>query len=272
GLFPGDIGNVPMEDLVDRMRKLISVTAVSADFGTRTGGLPGFYISFSARDPHLAQQVCSEITSMFMQENLRAREQSAEGTTEFLTGQLDEAKRKLDEQDEKLAGFKQRYINQLPGQEQMNLSVLASLNAQLDAASQAAARAEQDETFDQTQLAQQLAAWKASRSGKDADSLDKKLKDLQSQLSALEAKYTPDHPDVISTKNEIAQVQKEIDKAPAAPAADADKNKSAQLEPPEVRGLRAQIHDLEILKSEKSKQQEELQKQIRSYQSRVQTS
>ena len=209
---------------------------------------------------------------MFMQENLRAREQTAEGTTEFLTTQLQEAKRKLDEQDSKLAAFKQRYINQLPGQEQMNLSVLTSLNAQLDAANQAVARAEQDETFDQTQLAQQLAAWKASRSGKDADSLDKKLKDLQSQLSALEAKYTADHPDVISTKNEIAEVQKEIESAPAVPTADADKGKSAQLEPLEIRALRAQIHELETVKSEKSKQQEELQKQIRSYQSRVQTS
>jgi polysaccharide chain length determinant protein (PEP-CTERM system associated) len=272
GLFPGDIGKVPMEDLVDRMRKLILVTAVSADFGARTGGLPGFYVSFSARDPHLAQQVCSEILSMFMQENLRAREQTAEGTTEFLTTQLQEAKRKLDEQDSKLAAFKQRYINQLPGQEQMNLSVLTSLNGQLDAASQAVARAEQDETFDQAQLSQQLAAWKASRSGGDSDSLEKKLKDLQSQLTALEAKYTPDHPDVISTKNEIAEVQQEIANAPTAPAEEGDKTKSAQLEPAEIRALRAQIHDLEIVKNEKSKQQEELQREIRSYQSRVQTS
>ena len=272
GLFAGDVGKVPMEDLVDRMRKLISVTAVSADFGARTGGLPGFYVSFSAQDPHLAQQVCSEILSMFMQENLRAREQTAEGTTEFLTNQLQEAKRKLDEQDSKLAAFKQRYINQLPGQEQTNLSVLSSLNAQLDAASQAVARAEQDETFNQAQLAQQLAAWKASRSGKDSDDLEKKLKDLQAQRSALESKYTSDHPDVISTKNQIAEVQQEIADAPAAPPDDADKNISAHLEPAEIRALRAQIHDLETVKSEKSKQQEELQKEIRSYQSRVQTS
>jgi len=272
GLFASDVGKVPMEDLVDRVRKLISVTAVSADFGTRTGGLPGFYVSFSARDPHLAQQVCSEILSMFMQENLRAREQTAEGTTEFLSNQLQEAKRKLDEQDSKLAAFKQRYINQLPGQEQMNLSVLGSLNTQLDAASQAVARAEQDETFDQAQLSQQLAAWKASRSGKDSDDLEKKLKDLEAQLSLLESKYTPDHPDVIRTKSQIAEVQQEIENAPMAPADDTAKTKSAQLEPVEIRALRAQIHDLQIVKTEKGKQQEELQKEIRSYQSRVQTS
>ncbi len=269
GLFPSDLGKVPMEDLVDRMRKLVAVTAVPADFGTRTGGLPGFYISFSARDPHLAQQVCGEITSMFTQADLRAREQTAEGTTEFLSSQLDEAKRKLDEQDQKLAAFKERYINQLPDQEQTNLGILASLNAQLDAASQTVARAEQDETFDQTQLNQQLAAWKASQAGNDSDSLQKKLQDLQSQLSALEAKYTPDHPDVIKAKNEIEELKKQLDKAPAP---DTGQPKSAQLEPAEIRGLRSQIHQLESIKTEKTKQQDDLQKQIRAYQSRVQMS
>src|ERR1022692_3966607 len=53
-LFPKEMNKVPMEDLVDQMRKAISVTGVSADFGARTGGLPGFYISFTARDPHVA--------------------------------------------------------------------------------------------------------------------------------------------------------------------------------------------------------------------------
>lgn len=47
-LFPSDMGNVPMEDLVDRMRKMISVTAVRADFGTRTGACRDF-ISASRR-------------------------------------------------------------------------------------------------------------------------------------------------------------------------------------------------------------------------------
>src|SRR5207302_9633106 len=141
---------------VDHMRNMIAVTGVRADFGNRTGGLPGFYISFTAQEPRLAQQVCSEITSMFTAENLRAREQSAQGTTDFLASQLEEAKRKLDEQDAKLAAFKQRYIGQLPGQEETNLNVLAALNSRLDATSQAVSRAQQDKAFTESVLSQQL--------------------------------------------------------------------------------------------------------------------
>jgi len=272
-IFPSEMNSVPMDELVDRMRKMISVTPVHADFvDAATKGLPGFYISFTASDPHLAQQVCGAITSMFMEENLKAREQSAEGTTQFLGTQLDEAKRQLDEQDAKLAEFKGRYIGRLPDEEQANLSVLASLNAQMDAANQAVARAEQDKTFAESLLSQQLAALKTSH-GQDTNNLQKKLEDLQSQLTTLESHYTSDYPDVVKTKNEIAQVQKDLDTAPPAiQTTDTAKDKQPLPEPTDIRQLRVQIHQLEDLRTEKIKEQERLQKEIHTYQSRIQMS
>jgi len=276
-IFPSEMNSVPMDELVDRMQKMITVTAVRADFGDKNEpqkkGLPGFYISFVASDPHLAQQVCGKLTSMFMEENLKAREQSAEGTTQFLSTQLDDAKRKLDEQDAKLATFKQHSFGQLPDQEQANLSVLAALNVQLDAANQAVARAQQDKTFAQSLLAQQVAAWKVSRTGQDAETLQKKLADLQSLLTTLKAHYTNDYPDVIKTKTEIADVQKEMESAPtlSIEAVEPDDN-SVRSEPLGIQQLRTQIHQLDVLRIEKTKAQEDLQKQIRTYQARLQMS
>jgi polysaccharide chain length determinant protein (PEP-CTERM system associated) len=274
-IFPSEMASVPMDELLDRMRKMISVTPVRADFGEenmQTKGLPGFYISFTASDPHLAQQVCAEITSMFVEENLKAREQSAEGTTQFLGTQLDEAKKRMDEQDAKLAAFKEHYIGQLPDEEQSNMSVLASLNAQMDATNQAVSRAEQDKSFAETLLAQQLATLKASH-GQDTNDLQKKLEDLQSQLSTRESRYTSDYPDVLKTKNEIAQVQKDLEATPPASATpDRAKDQLSQSEPPDIRQLRVQIHQFEDLRTEKTKEQERLQKEIRSYQSRIQMS
>src|SRR6266404_5906659 len=92
---------ITMEEKVDRMRKLVAVTPVTPIRDTSRGILPGFFVAFTAPTPQLAQQVCSEITSMFMSENLKLREQRAEGTTEFITSQVTEAKRHLDEQDAK---------------------------------------------------------------------------------------------------------------------------------------------------------------------------
>jgi len=61
----------------------------------------------------MAQQVCTTITSMFIDENVHLRQQHSEDTTQFLAQQLTDAKSKLDEQDAKLAAFKTRKFRHL---------------------------------------------------------------------------------------------------------------------------------------------------------------
>lgn len=272
-LYKEDASKVPMEELVDRMRKSISVRPVISEISSRGGGLPGFYVNFTSDNPRLAQQVCGEITSMFMEENLKAREQSAMGTTDFLRNQVEEAKRKLDEQDKKFAEFKMRYIGQLPGQEQTNLSMLMGLNTQLEAVTQALSRAQQDKTYTESLLAQQIAAWKASQGSNNPLTLDQQLSQAQSQLVMLEARYTPDHPDVIKQKNDVAQLKKKLAEAEAAGTTEPQPGKSNPLlEPPQVQQLRNQIYSLDQTIKEKKQQQERLQKDIGTYQARVQLS
>ncbi len=277
GIYKEDMGRVPMEDLVGRLRRSIGVRAVRTMDGSRasgTGGLPGFTISFTADNPRLAQQICAEITSMFIEENLHVREARSEGTTKFLATQLDDAKRKLDEQDSKLAALKQRYIGQLPGQEQLNMNMLLGMTTQLDAVTQQLTRAQQDKAYIQSLLTQQLGAWQASKEANNPETLEKQLSDRQSQLVTLEANYTPDHPDVIKAKNDIAQFKKKIDEANAKskdkPAVETQTAKL--IEPPSIQQLRNQIHIAEQTIQEKTRDQERLQQGIRTYQARVQLS
>ena len=276
-LYQADKGKVAMEDLVDRMRRSITIAPIRSDMTTRTGGLPGFYISFVGESPRQAHDVCAEVTSMFVTANLKSREQSAQGTTEFLSTQLDDAKRNLDDQDAKLAAFKRKYIGQLPDQEQSNLTMLGTLNSQLQAVTQNLTRAQQDKTYAESMLTQQRAAWQASLStSNNPQNLEQQLAALQSQLISLQGKYTEDHPDVIKTKSEITQVKKKMAEADAA-AANADKTstKSAKEllnEPPQLQQLRLQIHQLDQMIAVASAEQQNLQKQIREYQSRIQLS
>jgi len=114
GLFPEDIKQLSVEDLVQRLREAISVTPIRAMTGTEGRLLPGFYITVVFDDPPLAQQICSTITSMFMEENLKLRQQLSEQTTQFLSKQLEDAKARLDDQDSKLAAFQRLHIGSLP--------------------------------------------------------------------------------------------------------------------------------------------------------------
>ncbi len=208
---------------------------------------------------------------MFIEENLRVSQQHSEVTTDFLTQQLSEAKKELDDQDAKLAAFKSRYIGALPDQEQTNLNLLTGLTSQLDAATQALGRAQQDKTFAQSNLAQQVAALQASQTGQNPETLDQQLAALQTSLTSLRARYTDDYPDVIKTKNDIAAVQAQIAASNARPKP-ADAGPKVSIEPPAIQQLRAQIHTYDQIISEKSRDQEQIKEQIRLYQSRVQSS
>ncbi len=147
---------------------------------------------------------------MFIEENLKLRQQHSEDTTQFLSEQLAGAKANLDEQDTKLAAFKSHYIGALPDEEQTNLNILTGLTSQLDAASQTLARAQQDKSFAESMLTQQIAAFQASQTGRDPQTQEQQLAVLQTQLASLQARYTDDYPDVIKAKNDIAALQNKI--------------------------------------------------------------
>jgi polysaccharide chain length determinant protein (PEP-CTERM system associated) len=273
GLFKDEKGKAAMEDLVDGLRKSISVTPIQSLVSTGAGELPGFTISFTGKDPRLAQQVCAEITSMFIEENLRLREQRAEGTTDFLRTELGQAKQDLDAQDAKLAAFKSKYIGALPGNEQTQMNMLAGLSSQLDAVTNQLYRAQQDKAYQESMLAQQLSAWQMSqKSGEPReDTLEKQLADSQAQLVAMEAHYTASHPDVVKLKEDIAALKRKIE-GNAARANDRTaqgQEPAGGTEAPEIQKLRFQIHQTEILIRERTRDQARLKEQLGVYQARL---
>lgn len=210
---------------------------------------------------------------MFIEQSLSVRQQHSEDTTQFLSQQLTDAKAQLDQEDAKLAAFKSRYLGSLPDEEQTNLNLLTGLTTQLDAATQALARAQQDKSFAESILTQQLAAWQATQSGRNPNTLEQQLADLQTQLASLEARCTEDYPDVVKTKNDIAALQKKIaeNNSPKV-ASESDKPEMSLVEPEQLTQSRAQVHSFDQVIAEKSKEQEQIKQQIKLYQDRVQSS
>ncbi len=273
GLFPKDINRESVETLVGRLQKAVEVTPVRPMEETRANNLPGFFVNVTLDNPRTAQQVCTAITSMFIEQSLSTRQQHSEDTTQFLAQQLADAKAKLDEQDAKLAAFKGRYMGSLPDEEQTNLNLLTGLTSQLDAATQALARAQQDKSFAESMLTQQLAAWQATQNGRDPNTLEQQLAILQTQLASLQARYTEDYPDVIKAKNDIASLQKRIaEGGDQKSQSDLNRPQKPTVEPVQITQLRAQLHSYDQVIAEKAKEQEQIKEQIKLYQQRVQSS
>src|SRR5271156_2772196 len=268
-LYPQDVNRKSMDELVARLQKTIEVTPIAPMTETRTQQLPGFYIAVTLDNARNAQEVCTAVTSLFIEQNLRSRQEHSEVTTKFLSQELASAKASLDEQDGKLAAFKSRHIGELPDDETTNLNLLTGLTSQLDASTQALARAQQDKTFTESLLSQQVSAWQASQTGQNPETLEQQLVALQTRLANLQSVYTEDHPDVIRAKHDIAVLQKKIaDSEGQNSAAGGSKSPKTSIEPAQIQLLRAQLHSDDVMIAAKAKEQEQIRKQINLYQER----
>ena len=276
GLAKGKSVAQAVDEIREEIRKNPLIEPVSPDVAAsrphRPGqsDIPGFYVNYTASVPQEAQQVCTELTSMLLAENLKTREQVAQSTTDFLARQVELAKHDLDNQDGRLAAFKKQYMGQLPGDEDNNMKLLAGLNSQLDAYTQTLNRAEQDRAYAQSLLSQQLAAWSSSQTSMNPENLQKQLAELQSQLITLQARYTDDHPDVVKTKNDIAELKRKLNEMNSASGAGAEgTEKGSASEPAEIKQLRLQIHQYDQAIAQSTREQKLLQDQIHTYQGRL---
>lgn len=266
----------PMEWRIEQTRLAISVRPVESVIHDPKGSLPGFHITFTYSDPRVAQSVCDRITSMFIDQDIRFREQATKGTTEFLGDQLQVAKQQLDEQDARLAQFKQKYLGSLPEDTQTNLSILTTLNIQLEAAAESLQRALQDKSYVESFLDQQLASLKAINTPEGArrEALRQQLAQMESKLIQLKSQYTNKYPDVLKQEAAIALLKKNIRMRELSPPSKADStaHEPLQVEPANIQQLRSQLRaDEENLKA-LSREQTRLKGQIKLYQSRVEMS
>jgi len=272
-LFPSERGKTHIEDLVERLRKTVDVELMQPMAGS--GGNrqpPGFHVSVTLDNPQTAQQICSDLTSMFMKQNAEDRFEHGNETTKFLTQRLEEAKSKLDEQDAKLAEFKRMHLGSLPEEEQTNLNLLTGMNTSLEAATQALNRAQQDKAFNETLLSQQEANFKKMVEGNsNPESQEQELTNLQDQLAVLLSRYTAEHPDVIKLKAQIEDVKKRLAADPPAKST-ASSSQISLREPAQLQQLRAKIKQDELNIADLSKRQTQIQESLHNLQARVQAS
>jgi polysaccharide chain length determinant protein (PEP-CTERM system associated) len=209
GLYPNERAHQTPDQLVDQMRQNIEITPGASK--EHPDQLTEFRISYAAPTPTTAQQVVNDLTSLFIKENIQNRTQESVSTTNFFESQLDLARKDLSDQEHRLAEYKSHYLGELPQQEQSNLQILGELQAQLNGASSALDRAQQEKAYLESTKAefQDLESSRDSRVINADVSVDpdSQLATLRAKLAELESEYTPRYPDVVSTKQQIAQLE-----------------------------------------------------------------
>ena len=123
GLFSDLVETVPMERLVERMRKKISLSIESGD----GRGLSYFSLSYQGQNPDIVAAVVNRVVSLYIEDHFRTRGDQAVKTSEFLNLELKRAQNELKSHEETLLAFKEKNQLNLPEQRESNLRILENL-------------------------------------------------------------------------------------------------------------------------------------------------
>lgn len=267
-LYPRLRGRRSEQELISMVQKAINVDVVSAS----SGHLNAFSIRYSGKDPVQVAQVANKLASLFMEEDLRVREQQSSGTTEFLEAELQDTKRQLEQKEEELRTIKSRYIMDLPESKQYHLEALTSLRNQLKSIQDRISRAQQEKVYLQSLMVTSAPTidLDAGMAGTSSSPFQSQIQKLESRLSELQARYGSSYPDV-------RRVQKELEQLKAKAAAEEEKQPiQVQAEPvgPAPRAsrnpvLEAQIQKLNQEIAEQTRLQPQLEEQINFHVSKL---
>jgi polysaccharide chain length determinant protein (PEP-CTERM system associated) len=289
-LYPGERKSMAREDVIAKMRNDVNVNLVGEYGGSQD--LQAFRISYSGREPRLVAQVTNQLASLFIEENLKAREQQATGTTEFLDNQLRETRKALEAQEAKLRDFKLKHIGELPEQQAADLQLLGSLQSQLQIESEVLSRAEQQKSYLQSMMAQSTpvieiddvepVSESRAREGKKAAAAPGPTGgSAKARLDALlERGYTEQHPDVRRLRAQAAQEEpvkggRAEEAAPPVPTPEAVPQK-AQPRPRRIAQpsyvnpvLQSQLKTIQDEIVKHKEEQQRLRKLVANYQAKL---
>jgi polysaccharide chain length determinant protein (PEP-CTERM system associated) len=287
-LFPRERARLPMETVVDAMRANISVELVRS---ARNEPVDAFHVKFTYGDPDVATKVTQRLGTLYIDRNFRDRGALAQATNEFMKVQLQESAARLQEQEAKVARFREQHAGRLPYQLESNMQAIQGAASQRQALVTSTA-SDRDRKIMLERLYNDALANPASTHvttpppmtadpTRDAAaqaglSKSQQLERAQATLAQLSLRLKPEHPDVVRTKRTIS----ELEKAAAAEASAVTPATAAAAPAPVIttddttrrdrlQQMRAEIESLNRQIAFKEAEEQKVSASIRDYQGRI---
>lgn len=248
GLYEAARKRLPIEDVIEIMRKNIEIKPQNK------GDI--FTVAFQGEQPQKVARVTNALAALFIEENLKYREERATETSQYTEKELALSKKVLDEKEQQMRDYKLKYYNEMPDQRQSNLTQMQTLIKQNQETQNSIQELERTKVMVQEQhrMQQQLAALSSVQSPSmanvptRAETDEERLRRLKDYLEQLQGKYTDKHPEVWRTKQMIAQLEAK-GVSPAGGSAQGKlggSNRSALAANLESQRLQAQIQQIDL--------------------------
>lgn len=207
-LYADERKKMSTEEIVDKMRKkyikLDTISANVIDPNTRRSGSAtiAFTVSFEGEKKDVVLQVTNVLSSLYLEENLKIGAQQTESTSKFIEDEAKTIKDNLAELDGRISIFKGKHLNSLPELSQFNLQSMDRTDSYIDQLRDQLRTLKEKEVNLQTQMV----GIPRDVSNPDRD----RLKELRGRIVNLRTRYSESYPDVIQTKQEIAELERRL--------------------------------------------------------------
>jgi polysaccharide biosynthesis transport protein len=199
--------HLPLQQAAPDYQKVLAVTSASVK-AREAGQSRILEVSCESTDPKMAAVFANGMAEEFIKQNMEARWEAAQQASEFLSGQLEEVRKKLTESQHRLQSYAQS-ANLLFTSEKDTVAEqkLTEMQAELSKAQEdLAAKQSLYETF-------KAAAPPSLAEGFDLGEVhtyEAQLSDLRRQLADVSASFTPEHYKVKHIQAQIAEVENTI--------------------------------------------------------------
>jgi len=211
---------LPLEEIIEIMRKAIEVKVQEPRRERRDQTTNSFSISYEGEEPKTVMMVTNKLASLFIEENLKVRESQAEGTSDFLSKELQGMDERLKRKEQEIRNFKERSMGQLPQQLDANLRILEGLQQQIKTTNESLRAAEDRSIVIQSQieLLKKREPTQVVRVGsqgeisvdRNEDPMITQLRNLKRDLAIAQSKYKETHPDVVDLKKKVADLEPKV--------------------------------------------------------------
>jgi uncharacterized protein involved in exopolysaccharide biosynthesis len=262
GLYAQARQRATSEEILDRMRRDIKLTPVSAEVTDRRTGAPvratiAFTLSYDSEEAASAQKIANELTTLFLNENIKNRQEKAAETTSFLEEELARVSSHIGQVEQQLSDFKQRHQGRTPDLALSNVMANERTELELQRVERELAFMADRQLQLQAQLSETRPQAPLAGGGTPVLEPDDRLRVLQLQLAQAQAQYSDSHPDVRRLRREIATLQAQAGPQPGGADRERElrrlKEELAQLrqryaeQHPDVQRLQRTLQTLEML-------------------------
>ena len=205
-----------------------------------------YALSFRDENPEQAKRVVEEMLNLFMDSNLGEKREDAAQARRFIDDQIKASAQKLEEAESKMKQFKLRYIGVLGSDGKDYYAKISTLSQQIDQGRLELRSAEEARDAIKRELSGEDPVFlpdpnapsfqTGARTGASPE-LDVRIETLRKNLDEMLRRFTEKHPDVISSRNVIEQLEAqrrreaEAEADRRAKAAAANPGRTASLAP-----------------------------------------